>query len=518
MADDTKTTLYLSNLFDEHLEKFDKKIETVAKRLVDSLLIYFISPDFKCPEIILIEDNSNDSIILNDFVKSEESIKRVKDGSFEIDRSGKTYSFDVKVFKIYSAHNQSSNIILCGHNREVTSSPLHNYVPEFKDEFFENVKGDSEDDIKKNFIIRTYVIGKYLDENVSLERSRFEIPRKKNDDALLNSISQEEIELLAVEITKSQFSEDVLSRQLKKKERVEKYVNTEAPWNKVYLDKIDFNSIPYDASDVEIETILHKERIAHEVKVKQDISNILKNNDDFVKSVDEVVSQLNDVSKTDLAHYVVLRKNVLDLFKKSLEIQPNDTYDLEKAVHQIIFPLKSNSTNTEYKDHNLWLIDERLSFHEYVSSDEPLKETNDRPDILIFDKKVLVRNDNELSNPLYIFEFKRPQREEYSEGDDPIKQINRYVEQIRAGNFKTKSGRTVIANANTPAYGFIICDLTPKVRAFCRDAQLTQSSDEQAYYGYHSSYKIYFEVISFDKLVKDSELRNRIFFKKLGLE
>lgn len=515
-AIDTSTKIFLTGLFDEYLDRYDKNLETIAKRLVNALLIYFISPDFKCPTIYLEEGDGSNSIILNEFVQNDDSIKAVTTSTFEIERNSKVSKFEVKIFKIYSANSQTSNVILCGHNREVTSTPLYEYIPEFKDEFYEIVQTKSNESSKRNYIIRTYVLGSYLDETVSLERSRFEIPRKKSKD-LLDTISQEEIEELSVEITRQQFSEDVILRQQKKKDQIQSYVEQEAPWYKAYLGDLDYNQIAYDASNSEIESILHKERFKYEVRVKKEVAKALKEDTDFNQNVNDIVAGLNEISKTDLAHYVVLRKNVIDLFRKSLQLNSDNNYDLEKVIHNIIFPLNSNSTNTEYKDHNLWIIDERLSFHEYVSSDERLDITNDRPDIVIFDKKILVRNDNELSNPLYVFEFKRPQREEYTERDDPIKQVHRYVEQIRTGNFKAKDGRSIIANLNTPAYGFVVCDLTPKIKEFCNDAQLILSSDQQAYYGYHSTYKIYFEVISFDKLIKDSDLRNRIFFKKLGI-
>lgn len=483
--------------------------------MVEKLLIFFIDDKFKCPTIILSDET--EELILNDFVKNSDSIDFVGEEEVTIKSGQEEFGFLTKVFKLRFAGNQSSSVILSAHSREVTTKPLHTYIPEFKDEYFDVVKNDDGDDVNKNYIIRTYVISDYLDKHVSLERTEFELPKLKGK-RLLENISLEEIEEMAVNVTKKFFSEDVKSRQEKKKRRIEDFVTQETPWHRPYLDELDLSTIAFDASDEVIEASLHNVKFQKEVNVKQDVKKILANDDDFAEKYEDIIKGLTDVSKSDLAHYVVLRKSVIDIFKKSLEYKEGDKYDLERAVHQIIFPLNSNSDDTEYQNHNLWLIDERLSFYEYVSSDEPLEESKDRPDIVIFDKKVLVRGNNEISNPIFIFEFKKPQRKAYSAKDDPIKQVNRYVKQIREGDFKNKLGRDIYADENTPAYGFIICDLTPKIREFCDDAQLTMSPDKQSYYGFHSVYKIYFEVISFDKLVKDSELRNRIFFKKLGIE
>jgi hypothetical protein len=173
-----------------------------------------------------------------------------------------------------------------------------------------------------------------------------------------------------------------------------------------------------------------------------------------------------------------------------------------------------------YDDHNLWMIDERLSFNEFLSSDKPLGNgSKDRPDILIFDKAVSVREGDEPSNPITVFEFKRPQRKGYDDlKGDPIDQIGKYIEQIRDGKHTTPAGRQIKANGKTPAYGFLICDFTPKIIDICEKTHdLSKSADDQSYFGFKKNYNFYIEVISFDKLLKDAELRNKIFFKKLNI-
>jgi transcriptional regulator NrdR family protein len=45
----------------------------------------------------------------------------------------------------------------------------------------------------------------------------------------------------------------------------------------------------------------------------------------------------------------------------------------------------------------------------------------------------------------------------------------------------------------------------------------TKSPDEMGYFRYHSNYKAYVEVISFEKLLKDAKERNRVLFDKLDL-
>jgi hypothetical protein len=114
-----------------------------------------------------------------------------------------------------------------------------------------------------------------------------------------------------------------------------------------------------------------------------------------------------------LVHYIALCRKVLDLFKRRLELQ--DRYASESTVHDIIFPRKGNSDGTSYENHNLWIVDERLNFTEYVDSDKALEGGHtDRPDLLIYNKRILFRGDNEPSNPITVFEFKRPQRDDFT--------------------------------------------------------------------------------------------------------
>ena len=90
-----------------------------------------------------------------------------------------------------------------------------------------------------------------------------------------------------------------------------------------------------------------------------------------------------------------------------------------------------------FESHNLWILDERLTFTSYLASDLPLSGgVSQRPDIIAFDHPVAFRAENEASNPVTIFEFKRPGREDFanpSSREDPVEQIVRYVNPTLGG-------------------------------------------------------------------------------------
>jgi hypothetical protein len=197
--------------------------------------------------------------------------------------------------------------------------------------------------------------------------------------------------------------------------------------------------------------------------------------------------------------------------------------ELEKEVHNLIYPMGKDSTNTDYEDHNLWLLDERLVFSEYIASDKKIgtkKDALKEPDLVVFDKINSFRNGtNEYSNPITIFEFKRPKRTAYKEEDDPILQIGKYLKDIKAEKYEMPEGfEPIKVNDNTPVYGYVVCTITNKIREFADKHQLTISPDNDGYFGFHRGYKMYVEIIDFTKLLKDATLRNKIFFKKLQLE
>ncbi len=519
---DTKTIVSLINVKDGRFP--DKKLPTIARTLVERLLPYFIDQEYSCPAISISESDGSGKIVLNEFVSNQlsGSIKEINldDSEFEIKGINKEYPFSVRLFKFYSPKNQRSKISLVAHRREVTDTAIHRYIPEFIDEFFDKTPDGSENR-ERNYVVKAYVFGEYLDAHVSLERGGFEF-HKDND--LMYGVSQSDIEKIAADVSKLAIGDEIVARQEKKKERVQNYVDDEAPWHKSVLKSADLSSMPYNPSKEDIELRLQKEKYRQEVEVTGKIGKLLRDGDidDLKENVNELVSQISDTSKNDLTHYIALRRMVLDLFGKNLELDPEGKYSSEGAVHDIIFPRREDTDSVAFEDHNLWIIDERLNFTNYMSSDKPLNSGNtDRPDLLAYDRRVLFRGDNEASNPVTIFEFKKPQRDDFvnpSSNEDPVQQIVRYVNQVREGKFKTPEGRRILVSDNTPFYGYVVCDLTSKVEKWLEfEKDYKPMPDKLGWFKWHDNINLYMEVISWDKVLRDAEMRNRIFFHKLGI-
>ena len=519
-AVDTYAEIALINL--KNQKYLDKGIETISRKILDKLLVFFIRDDFKCPTIIL-KDYDGTQIILNDYLTAKNEINQIDTKEFYLNdpKDNKAFRFQVKIFKLYFTGNQKSKIFLTANNRAVTETNLHKYIPEFEDDFYDTFSKNG-NETNKNYIIRSYVIGDYLDSSVSIEREKFEFDKEQGD--AFKPFSQREIELQTCEVTKLLFDADVSSRLTKKVNRIRNYVTEEAPWHKAYFSELDLSKIAYNIKENEIEAELQKIKFEKEQTTKTELQRLLSQNGEADQDeISKAISKITEIGKSDLAHYVFNRKSVLQAFQHLLKRRDDGKGELEKDVHNLIYPMGQDSDTTNYEDHNLWLLDERLVFSEYVASDKKIGTKADalkEPDLVVFDKINSFRSGtNEFSNPLTIFEFKRPKRTAYKEEDDPILQIGKYLKDIKEGKYEMPEGYEPIkVNDNTPVYGYVICTINDKIREFADKHQLTISPDQDGYFGYHRGYKMYVEIIDFTKMLKDATLRNKIFFKKLQLE
>ncbi|WP_373414854.1 hypothetical protein [Ensifer aridi] len=322
-----------------------------------------------------------------------------------------------------------------------------------------------------------------------------------------------------------------------KTQRVLGFVQTEAPQYKPLLRYLPsfIREIAPNASKTDIEFALHRELHRREVALKRESGKILveaaklKDYDGYRDRLAEFLEQSNELGASALAQYVMHRKIVIELFDKALSTdRKTEKYPLEEAVHNILFPMGSTDRDTLYSQHNLWMIDERLTYHWFLSSDKPLKKLKEfqstsslRPDLFIFDRKITFSEGEEGQQPvnsLVVVEFKRPQRDDYTDQDNPLQQVLDQIRDIRKGQVKDEKGRPIVlAYDKVPTFAYIICDITPSLREVLVDRDAQGTPDGLSYYGYHKNHSVYFEVIDYAKLLTDAKKRNRVFFDKLNL-
>ncbi len=112
-----------------------------------------------------------------------------------------------------------------------------------------------------------------------------------------------------------------------------------------------------------------------------------------------------------MANYLFHRKTIIELLKESLNSlsEGDKKYVKEDVIHQLIVPTKCDSNSVAMNNCNLWLIDEKLVFHNYLASDLSFKKMPitgsvemERPDICS-----LELCDNSIYwNPLFVSDSK----------------------------------------------------------------------------------------------------------------
>lgn len=208
---------------------------------------------------------------------------------------------------------------------------------------------------------------------------------------------------------------------------------------------------------------------------------------DYEGIFESYCSGVTDLSKASLSEYVIRRKTILDLLEKALEWDNNNRFKKEEIIHSLICPMRHSSDEIPFDEMNLWIIDEKLAYHNYLASDQKLKsipvidsDSDDRTDIAIFAQALSYSSEKYYFNSISIIELKRPGRDNYSSNgkdNDPVEQVLRYVKQIREGKAKLANGRGFGDVKNTPFYCYIIADLTDSLIEKAETMSYTKTPD-----------------------------------------
>lgn len=500
------TIVKLKGLKEDYRKWCNSKSEDIALKIIEHTFIYFLNED--CPRILI--NDMGKQIVVNDlfqlFTNGQVAVRPLKIRENE---------FKLSIVKLYSS-KVDNKVHYCANNREVVIDKISTDIPEL-DNFLLDKEG-------KNFSIAVYVEGDFLDDNVNEERTT--IVFSKGEVEFPDQTSQEELREAITELLLTEFEDQIVQLSETRFNKVKEFVSNHPRYKQLLKYKPDkLRKIPSTLSEDKMELEIFKIQQELELEVKKETKSVLKfieseqDMEDFDEKHKELYAKIIEVGNAKLSEYVIHRKLVLDLFDKLLKRKAP-----EKAVHSLIFPLQILSDEIGFEDHNLWMLDEKLSYHKYLASDKSFKkiepvnsDSKDRPDIIIFNKPFAFSNDDKPYESIVLIEFKRPMRDDYTEHENPIYQINKYAREIIEGEVKDKYDREFDYRKNTPIYAYIVCDLTKKLKAFATDAGFKQLPSGDGYFSFNDNYNMYIEIMSFDKILKDSKERNRVLFEKLNL-
>lgn len=517
------TIVQLEDFDQKYAEHAPKTVRTIALGMLEHCLWYFVRTE-GVPEIV-VEDGS-ERLTLDDLYD-----EHMHTGAHADRIEIKGQPFEITHVKFRAAVSKTHSLNYCAAGRLVKEESIQGKIP--------GLSGTVADD-RGAFTYAAYLTSPFLDERVLEQRIGFNIEDKVDGMFADAEISFQDIREAVLPKVRA-FLSDSLERNIEAgKQRVAGFVAKKAPRYRPILAHIPEDELAVDVniSDANLDALLHRHLFRVEQNLLNDGHKLLspehgESEEAYEKRVEDYLQQVSALKQSDLANYVTHRRVIIDLLAKAIERDASGQYVHEDMIHELIVPMRVTSDDLAFRRQSLWLLDERLAFHDFLASDKPLAQmpitesgSGKEPDIAAlrtFDNPLLI-SDKAIgpAASLTVVEIKRPMRKGYKPGKtpehDPILQALDYLKRLREGA-KSKNGRPIPNAAQIPGFVYVVADLTDHLRECCELHHLKVTADGMGYFGYHPSpkYNAYIQVISFDGLVASATERNRAFFDRLGL-
>ena len=501
------TEVSLHNMRLDYNTHCPAKIETIAKKIIAHFFPAFFSKEMPSISVTFGDETIIlDTLLHEKIYRQQKTPIKIEDHTFEIEHS--------LIDKSISDHFDQHTLQFSANERIVEDHALNNQIGIST---YIDVNGNPTRYVG-------VVTSTYLDSHVSQERNRFDI-----EDGLFSELVSR-----CVSSVKDYLKEEIENVIEKQTTRLATVVTNFPRFSYLVRDRNDFvrTKLPLNANT---EEDIFKQLSVLDFRASRDIVGEIKqasaqdagtNEEALVIHSKELVGRIQQQERAALLEYIAKRKLILDLLSKYQGYDEEDDRQnfVEKAVHEIICPTRITKNDIDIFDHNLWVIDDRLTFYEFWASDKDIQsfakdsQSQDRPDLVLFKGNTLFHRPG-MSQPVVIVEFKRPARKKYSDEENPITQIYKYIRELRGKEVRDKSGALVTGiDERTPFFCYVVADITTKLEQFLVDQQIDSPlPGGRGFFGYHSGYNAYIEVIHYSKFIEDARLRNEIFFKKLGI-
>ena len=253
--------------------------------------------------------------------------------------------------------------------------------------------------------------------------------------------------------------------------------------------------------------------------------------EDFSKAVRKAADEVRAEEQRQLTEYVLRRKMVLSVLEVLIRRirERNDAEDehhLESTLHQFNCPMRlrgDDPRRIERSDHDLWVIDERLTFAMYFASDMPFNKlidkskSKERMDVFIFDRlHGLGLDSDEPLQRVMLVEFKRPGRTEYDERYSPLNQISRYITELKTNTTENYKRERIRVADDCVFYCYVVADIIGNLEMHTSSWRTT-SNGRGRIYDLSGKHRGMIEIIEWKDLISDAKLRNHAFISAAGI-
>ncbi|MEZ5957717.1 MAG: hypothetical protein R3C27_10970, partial [Hyphomonadaceae bacterium] len=252
---------------------------------------------------------------------------------------------------------------------------------------------------------------------------------------------------------------------------------------------------------------------------------------DVAEEIRKAANEVRAEEQRQLTEYVLRRKIVLDVLdvlirrvRERDEAKPD--HHLESTLHEFICPMRvrgDDPEKIESSSHDLWVVDERLTFSTYFASDVPMSQlvaeskSTDKMDVFLFDHlHGLGFEGDEPLRRVMIVEFKRPGRTQYDENYSPLNQISRYATELKAGKIEDFRNERVRVAEDCVFYCYVVADIVGNLDIHTSGWRTT-SNGRGRYIELGGRHRGVIEIIEWKDLIGDARLRNRAFIHAAGV-
>lgn len=513
-ADDTGVTVEFAGLRDNgYRAKFPGRPAYVFQHFTSHFLPTFIGSRSPLITVHCGDETRHYPQEINSVIHRRETVNDIPTADF-----GLLTLTLMECDKVASADLQGSHFVhFIAHDRTVHSQKIDGKLGL---KYF-GVDGDR--------VFHAIVTGAFLDENVNQERTKFQF-----EDAVLDRLVTE----VCTPYIETFLAEPLGALRRDQRTRVKAITESYPSVAFGDVDELQEKLPSGELNDDAIFGHLSRERYRRDQRQAEKIRSVLArlkepsvDVDSFASAIEAASRAIEDAEQKSLTEYIVRRKVVLDFIEILLEKVRDDTrdssYQREDVLHSFICPLRVNTLGDGSRkvvpatSHDLWIIDERLTFAQYFSSDEEFQNlssavaSEERPDVLIFDHVHGLRQTDDPSRVLLV-EFKRPGRTSYGDDENPQHQVERYVRRLLEGGKVDVRGRPIKLKEDTVFYCFIVADIVGKMDDWTYSWDRT-ADGRGRFYQPRSGFKGSIELIAWDTLLNDARERNQAFFDRAGI-